>query len=105
MNKDNEYPASFVGRTERFYVLRNEGLKNPAIPKKYAVYHSTNACNRRTEIPDYVSAQDAIGDFSHEIKVNPATLTTIWPAKVDKANLSISRTNWKERLNRAHYEA
>lgn len=71
------FPASFVGITERFYVLRNEGL---LLPRKYAQYTSVNAYDTRAEVPVYVDAAQAMTDFVAEVSVYAETLTTTPPA-------------------------
>ena len=80
MIKDTTLPISFTGRTEHFYVIRNEGLSNPAVPPKYAVYQSTDAYNSRTETPYYVEAGVALADFANDVKIYPESLTTTPPA-------------------------
>lgn len=93
MLKDTTLPVSFVGRTERFYVLRCEGLANPAIPKKYAQYSSVSAYDNRTETPVYVDANEALRDFSHALKIYLESLTTTPPAYApdrDETDLGLS---------------
>jgi hypothetical protein len=102
-DKDTTLPTSFVGRTGRFYVIRNEGLSNPLIPVKYAVRSSVDAYNNRSETPYYLDALEALTDFSHKVKIDPVSLTTNWPADKDETDIGLTprRNVWTNRFQRA----
>ena len=83
-------PTSFVGRTERFYILRNEGL---AIARKYAVYPNVKAYDTRSTTPEYIPAVDALPDFCHAEKIYPESLTTTppsYPADRDETDYGLT---------------
>lgn len=103
MSEDTTLPTSFVGRTESFYVLRSEGLSNPAIGKKYAVYSSVAAYNQRSEIPYYIPTKDALADFSHAVQICPKSLTTTWATDRDESDLGVTpaRNLWLNRFQKA----
>ncbi len=100
--KDTALPASFVGKTGRFYVQCPEGwATNP----RHAVYSSVAAYDTRSELPGYLPAPEALADFSHELKIYPENLKTSppdaapWerdePAEVYQPNPAPARQNWK----------
>jgi hypothetical protein len=103
MYKDNPFlPVAFTGRTERFYVLRNEGLQ---LPRKYVRYRSEDAYNTRAEVPVYIDAAEALSDFDHEVKIYPESLTTTpptYPVERDETNLGLTpaRQLWAARFAR-----
>jgi hypothetical protein len=102
MQEQKLIPDSFVGRTENFYVLRNEGRQ---LPRKYARYASTEAYNDRAEVPVYVDAVAALADFVHEVKIYPESLTTTpptYPAEQDETDLGLTpaRQLWAARFAR-----
>lgn len=100
-----KYSTSFIGRTDCFYVLRNEGLANLAIPKMYARYATVEAYNNRTEVPVYVSATEALDDFDREVKIYGESLTTtppVYPPDRDNSDLGLTPAQhmWVERIAR-----
>ena len=101
--QDNKFPPSFVGKTEQFYVLRNEGLQ---FPRKYAMYTSAEAYDTRTEVPLYVDASEALADFAAELPIYAESLTTIppaYPADRDATDFGLTpaRNLWASRFARA----
>ncbi|CAN5197429.1 hypothetical protein BH09BAC4_BH09BAC4_20700 [soil metagenome] len=89
MDNHPALPTSFVGTTNRFYVLRNEGLNNPAIPKMYMMYTSVEAYNNREETPSLVLAEKVLDDFNYEVEISLTSLTTTIASNEkdqDKAN-------------------
>lgn len=106
MSKFNDLPTAFVGKAEHLYILRNEGLTNRDIPKKYAVYSSTNAYNTRSETPDFIDAADALADFNHEIKIYQESLTTtppVYETERDETDYGLTpeRNIWRNRFHKA----
>ena len=102
MHKSNHLPTSFVGKGGHFYVLRNEGLSNPNVPKMYAVYSSINAYNHRSETPFFASIEAVLSDFDHEVSICPETLKTTWPADRDETDSGLTPArNWANRLKKA----
>ncbi len=74
--KDTTLPASFVGKSGKFYVLRPDGQD---ICPTYAIYSSVVAYDTRSEYPCYLPAAEALADFSHELKIYAENLKTSPP--------------------------
>ena len=97
------FSPSFIGKTEQFFVLRNEGLTNPAIPRMYARYSTVKAYDNRAEVPVYVSAEDALSDFLADVPIYVESLTTTppaYPADRDDTDygLTPARNLWASRF-------
>jgi hypothetical protein len=65
---------AFVGKSGKFYVLRQEGLTNARIAPKYMVRSSIEAYNNRKEWPECVSVTEAMQDFDREATICPQRL-------------------------------
>jgi hypothetical protein len=103
MDKDNAIPASFAGKSGKFYVLRNEGL---AIPRKYAAYPNVKAYDTRSETPIYVEAVEALADFDQEVKIYAQNLMTTPPSydpDRDETDMGLTpvRNMWAKRFQLA----
>lgn len=103
-----QLPASFVGKSGRFYIRQNRA-DGTGYHHRLTVWPSVETYNNRTIVPlVFCDAADALTDFSHEVKIYPESLTTTPPAyEPDRdgtdlgltAKIDYSQRNaWKERL-------
>ena len=69
-----KYPKSYIGKSGKFYVLRNEGLGLEHVKPMYARRESVDHYNNRTGHPEYIDADEAMPDFDREATIDPTTL-------------------------------
>lgn len=106
-HEDTSLPASFVGKTGRFYVLVPSPAAPSSVPRRYAVRNSVAAYDQRSGLPDFVPAPVALADFDHAVKIYPETLTTTPPPAPDgwkdetDLGLTPQHFTWKQRLDAA----
>jgi hypothetical protein len=103
MNKDNTFPDSFRGKSGRFYVQCPEGW---ATMPRYAVYGSVADYDNRSQIPQYLPADEALSDFDKVVRIYPENLKTTppdaspWERETPTDEYRPARAFWQKRLTK-----
>jgi hypothetical protein len=102
MDKVKNFPASFAGKTGKFYI-RQRKSDGSGYLHRTTVWDSVEAFNSRTGELSFCDIDDAYDDFSHEVKIHPETLSTNWPAERDETDLGLTpvRNLWAQRFQLA----
>lgn len=75
-----QLPASFVGKSGRFYI-RQRRADGTGYHHRLTVWPSVETYDKRSNVPlVFCDVTDALTDFSHEVKIYQESLTTTPPA-------------------------
>ena len=109
-NEDKQFPASFVGKSGRFYIRqhRTDGI---GYHHRLTVWPSVDDYNHRKPVPvSFCDATDVLADFSHALHIYPESLTTtppVYKRERDETDLGLTaridypqRDAWKDRFTK-----
>lgn len=109
--QETPLPASFVGKSGRFYI-RQRRADGSGFHHRLTVWPSVEDYNhRRSVLPTFCDVADALTDFSHAVRIYPESLTTTPSAcepDRDETDLGLTppanhaRDRWAKRFAKAH---
>lgn len=105
-DKDKQLPASFVGKSGKFYV-RQRRADGSGFHHRLTVWPSVDDYNQRTPVPlAFCDAIDGLRDFDREVKIYAESLTTTppaYPRDSDESDVGVTprRNVWHNRFQKA----
>ena len=107
-HEGTQLPASFVGKSGRFYI-RQRRADASGYSHRLTVWPTVEDYNHRMPVPlAFCDAADALPDFCHAVNIYPESLTTTPPAYEpdrDETDLGLTaridnpqRNAWKDRF-------